>query len=404
MLTTSYPRYTGDMSGRFIHNLAKELVNRNIEVKVVCPQEINTNEYYQKNGEKRFVHSKFHEFIEGVEIFRFKYMPKIDWQKLTDEAGIAENIKNSFLAKIQLPFFIIFAIFNGLKVARKCDLIHAHWALSGLVGVFIKKINSKPVYLTVRGSGTMLMPKFVLKFVFQNVDLVNVDVLYLKRKIDELSVKYNHTNVKIKYIDEKKYNSLISGERIIKEFGLKNKIVISTIGRFVPVKGIDFLIKAIPLVVKEVDNIVFLIVGDGLLREEYEKLVQDLQITDFVIFTGIRNDINEILAASTIFVSTSKFDNCFSNVILEAMTCGVPCIISDEGDTNKFWIHQHDSILYERNDEKNLARSMIKLIKDKHLAEKLKLNGPEFIKKYGFTKEKMVLQTIQNYKKICGEI
>ena len=91
ILSTSYPRYSGDYAGIFVHNLAKELIFNNIKVKVVSPHDLDT-----KNCE----------IIDGVKIERFKYWFIKKGQMLAYGGGMPYNLANSFLAKIQLPFFL----------------------------------------------------------------------------------------------------------------------------------------------------------------------------------------------------------------------------------------------------------------------------------------------------------
>jgi glycosyltransferase involved in cell wall biosynthesis len=83
-----------------------------------------------------------------------------------------------------------------------------------------------------------------------------------------------------------------------REFGLaKDAPVIGAIGRMVWQKGFEYLIQAIPDIVRDVPDTKFLLVGDGPLRESIEALGKELRVKDNMIFTGFRRDIRKILSA-----------------------------------------------------------------------------------------------------------
>ena len=145
VITTSYPAYKGHFQSPFVYELTKNLVKNKQNVEVVCP-------FYKISKSKQ-------ETIEGIKIHRFQYAYPRFFQKLTSGGGIPSNMKSSFLAKIQLPFFLLSMMIKSFKVAKKCDIVHAQWALSGLIGVFIKKIYKKPLILTTRGAAVDLALK-----------------------------------------------------------------------------------------------------------------------------------------------------------------------------------------------------------------------------------------------------
>ncbi|MDW7613460.1 glycosyltransferase family 1 protein [Peribacillus simplex] len=113
-----------------------------------------------------------------------------------------------------------------------------------------------------------------------------------------------------------------------KEFQIEDKFVIGHIGRFDTPKNHEFLIDIFKEVHNKNKNSVLILVGDGELRPTIEKKVNDLDLTDFVIFTGIRSDIPEILQGMDIFVFPSLFEG-LGIVAIEAQAAGLPCIVSD---------------------------------------------------------------------------
>ena len=200
-LTTSYPRF-GKNRREFamnIHNLAKEISRKGNEVTVVAPNDNNTLGYKKVNN---------------VVIDRFSYWFTKQSQRVAYGNGIPDNLKNSLLAKFQFPFFLFFFFLKSLKVAKDKDIIHAHWLLSGLVGIFVSKFLDIPIYITFRGSGIRNSPRRISRFVVYHSDVINVDSQNYVDMVDDLGVSYNHSPVKLKYINQDIFNTSVNGDKI----------------------------------------------------------------------------------------------------------------------------------------------------------------------------------------------
>jgi glycosyltransferase involved in cell wall biosynthesis len=115
------------------------------------------------------------------------------------------------------------------------------------------------------------------------------------------------------------------------EFGLTPELVlIGTSGRLEKVKRYDLLLQGFSAVHARFPQSRLMIVGNGSLRHELEKLANDLGIEHAVIWTGFRKDVPRLLAAMDIYVMSSVNEG-LSLSILEAMAAGKPVIITDVG-------------------------------------------------------------------------
>lgn len=124
-----------------------------------------------------------------------------------------------------------------------------------------------------------------------------------------------------------KYSSEIS-QKIRKQLNVENKIVIGHVGRFNPQKNHEFLIDIFAECMKENLNVVLMLVGDGNGKCKIEDKVKKLEISDKVIFTGIRDDVSELMQAMDIFVFPSLFEG-LPVTMIEAQAAGLPCVISN---------------------------------------------------------------------------
>lgn len=130
-------------------------------------------------------------------------------------------------------------------------------------------------------------------------------------------------------IDAKKYvyNPLLYST-IKKELNIENKFVIGHVGRFNPQKNHTFLIKMFSILLKEIPEACLLLIGDGNGKEAATALVKSLNISDSVLFLGVRADIPRLLQAVDVFVFPSIYEG-LSLATVEAQAAGLPCVLSD---------------------------------------------------------------------------
>jgi glycosyltransferase involved in cell wall biosynthesis len=138
-------------------------------------------------------------------------------------------------------------------------------------------------------------------------------------------------------IDTERFQlDLEAGLLVRTEWGiLKGTILIGLIGRLDPMKDHPTFLKAAALLCKEREDIRFVCVGTGSQSygQELYQLAKELGINEKVIWAGGRADMYAIYNALDIVCSSSAYGEGFSNVIGEAMACGVPCVVTDVGDS-----------------------------------------------------------------------
>jgi glycosyltransferase involved in cell wall biosynthesis len=130
-------------------------------------------------------------------------------------------------------------------------------------------------------------------------------------------------------------NSL-ARNRIRNEIGIDDMTpLVGLIARFDPAKGHETFFKAASILVEQGVETRFLVAGTGCDpgNEAFTKLIPDT-IRQNVILLGHRRDATEVTAALDIACSTSVTEG-FSNAIGEAMACGVPCVVTEAGDSSK---------------------------------------------------------------------
>lgn len=169
-------------------------------------------------------------------------------------------------------------------------------------------------------------------------------------------------------IDIEKYAFNGSRERLRRSFGISNEtLLIGTVSRAEPVKGLKYLVEAMPYVLKRVPNAKALLVGGGSLMQELKSIASNLNITDNIIVEGVRNDIPEILSVMDIFVLPSLSEG-MPLALLEAMASGKPVIGSNVGGIPEVIKDGVNGYLTTSGDSANLAEAIIKLASNPELS------------------------------------
>jgi glycosyltransferase involved in cell wall biosynthesis len=115
----------------------------------------------------------------------------------------------------------------------------------------------------------------------------------------------------------------------------EDTILIGAIARYHPMKDQANFVKAAALLIKDYPNIHFLMVGPQVSRDNpiLSSQIDKLNLTNQIHLLGERYDIPILAAALDIFTSSSAFGEAFPNVVGEAMSCEVPCVVTDVGDS-----------------------------------------------------------------------
>lgn len=128
-------------------------------------------------------------------------------------------------------------------------------------------------------------------------------------------------------IDKYKYNSNIR-TTIREKYGLGNALTIGHVGGFVEQKNHRFLLQIYNAILNRVPSARFIMVGDGVLREEIEEMSKQYGIYDRIIFTGNIDNVPEVLQAMDGMLLPSLFEG-LPLVAIEWQISGIPCVLSD---------------------------------------------------------------------------
>lgn len=171
-------------------------------------------------------------------------------------------------------------------------------------------------------------------------------------------------------------------------------------GRLHPQKDYPNLLAAFSLLRKRM-NCKLQILGTGSQLQSLQELTRELQIEDVVEFLGFRNNPDHYIAKSQLFVLASRYEG-FGNVIVEAMSLGVPVVSTDcpygPGEIIK---DRWNGLLVPVGDSERLADCMEQVLNNRDLANTLRLNG--LVRAQDFCRDRIVPEYMQFFQQIATD-
>jgi len=377
ILTSSFPRFAGDSAGIFIYHFVIALVKKGVEIEIICPHDSGCS---------------FFEDRKGVKIRRFPYFFPLQYQNLAYGSGILKNIKTNICTKIQLPIFIISEIIYTLRrlMTSKPDLIHAHWSLpQGLTGIICKKVFGIPCITTVHGSDVHGLQYPLLKalnrIVINNSDICTANSRASAKKVYTIAGRED-TQVIPMGVDTNLFSRSEKVGKIRKKYEIDGDVLLFA-GRLIRVKGLYYLIKALPEVLKQQPKTKLLIVGSGPEKSRLMQLSAELEIINRIVFIDevLQEDLIPLYSMADILILPSIIDvtgetEGLGVVLLEAMACRVPVIGSNVGGIKDIIIDGETGLISEQKNSDSLAEKILQLLSDEQLRKKVIENGFKLVK------------------------
>jgi len=187
-----------------------------------------------------------------------------------------------------------------------------------------------------------------------------------------------------------------SDKAIREEFRIEPDIpIVGAIGRLVWQKGFSFFIHAAKRIVKVFSDVKFLIVGEGPLHQELKMLSKRLEISEYLVFTGFRRDIPDLLSGMDILVIPSLKEG-LPAVLLEGMAMAKPIVATNIDGISEIIRDGETGLLVPPGDPEALAEAITSLLKDRDKAMTMGRAGRRLIGRE-FSVEEMVRRTQEVY-------
>ena len=293
-------------------------------------------------------------------------------------------------AKVLLPTRRLAKKATDLFVAHKCEnVIFGSSAPLGLLAKSLRRAGAKHIVALTHGHEVWWarMPLFsaLLRRIGAQADQMTYLGEFTRGAVANALLREDHS--KLVHlppgVDLTRFIPAVKSLELQKKWGVEGAPVIVSIGRLVPRKGSDQLIKAMPEVLKQFPKSKLLLVGTGNYKKRLEKLVRNLKVQDSVIFTG--RVAHELLPAyyrlGDIFAAPcrSRYGGLevegLGIVYLEASACGVPVIAGKSGGAPDAVLDGKTGILVNGRDHLEVSAALIKLLADEKLRSQMGTAG-----------------------------
>lgn len=306
---------------------------------------------------------------------------------------------------------------NAVKVAQKIRsfvrqekvaIVHTFFETSDLWAGPIAKLSGAPILISNRRDlGILRSWKHrigyrVLRSMYDSVLTVSPQVREFCIQQDGLDP--NKVQTLFSGLDMDCVSQTTSRALMREELGIPETApVIITVGNIRRVKGIDILVKAAASVCHNHPDAVFLVVGRKSEMDhcrELENRISALGLAKNFRMIGGREDVFAILRMSDIFCLPSRSEG-FSNALIEAMACSLPCVATDVGGNMEVVSQGQTGFLVPNEDSQEIALALDRLLSDPQKAKEMGLHG-ETIVRSRFTTEAMRNNLIHVYQRLVA--
>ena len=292
------------------------------------------------------------------------------WVELLQEKGINAFIPADWDDARPYHSFI-HAYKNTLKIMQgmSVDIIHSHCQFGDILALLLRKpLQAQALVRTVHNErewgkrplrrallrGTLYPLRFDRELGVAQQVVDNLDQRPIARLLKKQAIRaYNALNLT-------RFDNVPVNKNTKKaELNIPvDALVVGTVGRLTAQKGYDVLLETAVIVLQEMPQTYFLIVGDGELDSVLKQQACDLGIEKRVLFTGARNDVEELFAIMDVFVNSSLWEG-LPTVMLESMAASVPIVATQVSGNVELIQHQQTGLLVPASDQEQLAQAII---------------------------------------------
>ena len=188
-------------------------------------------------------------------------------------------------------------------------------------------------------------------------------------------------------IDTEHFTPRSDAKDLRESLGLGNKKVIVSVGRLVHRKGQDVLIESMPEIIKSIDDVHLLLIGEGPYKQELEKRIKNLGLANRVTFVGRVQyaDLPRYICVGDVFAMPSRSRLAglevegLGIVYLEASACGLPVIGGISGGAPDAVLQGETGFSVDGRSAHEVAEAIVRVLTDKELAQRLGARGRQWI-------------------------
>ncbi|MDD5560903.1 MAG: glycosyltransferase family 4 protein [Candidatus Omnitrophica bacterium] len=322
-------------------------------------------------------------------------------------------IRCRFLERPIRPIQDILALFFIYRFIRNndIDIVHTHSSKAGILGRLAAKASGvKTIIHTVHGWSFHDYQSGITHYFYLFLEKLCAclsSAIIIVSQSDKKRALHNSLGRPDQYkliryaVDYAEFENNKRVSRARKELGLsETDLAVGMVACFKPQKSpLDF-IKLASSIKKDIPNVKFILVGDGILRNKICALINKLNLNEQIILTGWRGDIASIMSCLDVFVLTSLWEG-LPIAVLEAMAAGLPVVATDTGGISEVVLDGKTGYLVKPRDIQTLQDKLRKLLIEPGLREEFGRLAIATLKSKEYSLDNMLKNTTQLYLDLC---
>ena len=345
--------------------------------------------------------------IHNKSRFEFHYIYFLPWKDQMVDSLLAQGVEVVCLkANNNVQLLSKVTAVRAYIKKHNIQLIHAHLPWAGILARIVGRITGTPVIYTEHNK----QERYHMATRIMNLSTLNWLTCIISVSQDvEQSIR-NHKSglrsrvltilngVNVSHFIPRQFN----GSSIRKSLGIPmDAPVVGTIAVFRSQKRLDLWIELARKILDTSSNAHFIIVGDGPLKQDLIRKVEQLKLEERIHFTGLHTDIRPFLAAFDVYMMTSMFEG-LPIALLEAMASGCAVVSTKAGGIAEVIRHEVDGLLCEVDEPEKLVPYVIDLMQDQQKRENLGIQARQRIMST-FSMETMVSKLERLYEELISD-
>lgn len=312
---------------------------------------------------------------------------EVHWISLMPSIEPLQNVQFYNIGPLSTnPLKILIQTIKFKKLIKKInpDILHIHSVGTyGLIGILS---NFHPVIVTAWGSDVLLGRKSIIKrplvrYVLKKADSITCDADHMIEVMADLGITKEKMKLVYFGVEPDKFKPASKNKELLKKWNVNNSPSVISLRNLEPIYDIETLIKSVPLILKNFPEVKIIIAGAGSQENYLKELSQSLGVQNSIRFIGrySHDELPIYLNSIDVYVSTSLSDAGIAASTAEAMACGLPVVITNSGENDKWVCDSYNGYIVPVRNPKILSEKIVYLLKNPDLRKKLGENNRKTI-------------------------
>ncbi len=352
-----FPRWKNDSEPGFVFELCQRLADR-FDVRVIAPHAPGAlaNEQW-----------------DGIDVVRYRYMFE-KLERLAYDGGIVPKLRKHKWLLALVPFLIFFQYLAARRAVRvwQPEIVHAHWIIpQGIVAAFAVRSGIK-LLITAHGTDVFGLNsgwiRRIKRQALRRADAITVVGDAMRERVIALGAAPERVTTQPMGVN--------LSEQFMPQPAPRSHTKILFVGRLVDIKGVNYLIEAMPAVLERCPSAELVIAGFGPEEARLRKQAESMNLSNHVTFAGpvSQKQLPGMYSDAAVFVAPfvrgeGGEQEGFGIVVVEAIGCGCPVVASAIPAFVSLFA-AHPDVLVEPANVASLAEKIIAVLLDPEAAQK----------------------------------